>query len=295
MSMLLLPTLVLLSGLHCSALVVTSIPQYEHQDPLTGKTLHCNRCPPGTHMVSHCTATTQTQCADCPNEYFTELWNYLPRCLYCHSFCTGNQEVERECSPTSDRVCRCKEGFYSTDDFCIPHTECGPGHGVHSRGSLKTNTVCEKCSEGFYSASTSSLDSCVKHEKCANGQIALLPGSVYHNTVCGSCENLASGGETLRIFLSGFFHKMRVSKIRKFVIRYVHDSEEDLCIGNSSVSKERGPLLEQILKWLHKTPVEQLRRMPQKLRNCQLNVMAGRLEKRLSDIQQLSPNCTLSF
>lgn len=293
--MLLIPTFFLLSGLTAAASGVTSIPQYEYKDPVTGRTLQCNRCPPGSHMVAHCTATTQTQCADCPSDYFTELWNYLPRCLYCHSFCTGNQEVERECSPTSERLCRCKEGFYSADDFCIQHRQCGPGHGVQTRGSVNTDTVCEKCSDGFFSASTSSLDACVKHGECASGQIALLPGSTYHDTVCGSCEDLASGGETLRNLLSGFFHKMRVGKIRKFVIRYIHDLEEDLCGGHSSVSKEKGPLLEQIREWLDKAPVEQLRRMPQKLRDCQLNLVALRLEKRLGEIQQLSPNCTLSF
>uniref|UniRef100_A0A672G983 TNFR-Cys domain-containing protein n=1 Tax=Salarias fasciatus TaxID=181472 RepID=A0A672G983_SALFA len=283
---LLLPTLILLSGLHTAASAVDSIPKYEYKDPLTGKPLLCNRCPPGTHMVAHCTASTQTKCAPCANEYFTELWNYLPRCLYCHSFCTGNQEVARECSPTSDRVCRCKQGFYSADDFCIPHTECGPGEGVLTRGSSKMDTVCEKCSEGFYSTSTSALDSCIKQEECEAGQLTLLQGSVYQDTVCGSCEDLANGGETLRRFLSGFLSKMRKT--------FVFFNKSSIIVTEYDV-RNNSPLLDQIRDWVYKTPEKQLWNMPQMLRSCQLSSMADRLQKRLSDIKQLSPNCTLSF
>ncbi|CAN9514004.1 unnamed protein product [Ophioblennius macclurei] len=294
MNTLLQPTLFLLFGLHTAASVPGSIPKYEYEDPHTREILHCNRCPPGTHMVAHCTTTTQTECAPCASEYFTELWNYLPRCLYCHGFCTGNQEVERECSPTSDRLCRCKDGFYSADEFCIPHEECEPGHGVHTKGSSKMNTVCEKCSEGFYSASTSALDPCVKHEECASGQLTLLRGSVYHDTVCGSCEDLAKKDETLRMFLTGFLSKMGVRKIRRFV-RHNQNSEMERCISDTSASKQRGPLLVQIREWIDNTSVEELRKMPQILTSYQLTPMAEQLKKRFSEIKELNPNCTLSF
>lgn len=124
----LLPVVFLLSALLCGASAEESVRTY-----LDGA-LVCNMCPPGTHMTARCTATTPTQCAPCRNDHFTALWNYLPRCLYCGTFCTENQEVERECSPVSDRVCRCKEGFYWNGDFCARHAECGPGHGVQTKG-----------------------------------------------------------------------------------------------------------------------------------------------------------------
>lgn len=131
----LVPVLFLLSSsLLCGASAVKSVTTYERQDPSTGETLICDKCPPGTHMTEHCTANTRTKCAPCIEDHFTALWNYLPRCLYCNNFCYENQEVEKECSATGNRVCRCKEGFYLSDDFCIRHSECKPGLGVKTKG-----------------------------------------------------------------------------------------------------------------------------------------------------------------
>uniref|UniRef100_UPI000D318716 tumor necrosis factor receptor superfamily member 6B-like n=1 Tax=Maylandia zebra TaxID=106582 RepID=UPI000D318716 len=157
--------------------------------PVTGEILKCPKCPPGTFMSAHCTATTPTQ-SPCKNGHFTDLWNYLPRCLYCSNLCTGNLEVETECSPTTNRICRCKEVLLA-DDFCIRHTECGPGYGVQTKGTQQTNTVCEKCSRGYFSSSSSAVDLCVKHQECSSGQSVLLTGSAYSDTVCGTCESLA--------------------------------------------------------------------------------------------------------
>lgn len=61
-------------------------------------------------------------------------------------------------------------------------------------GTSQTNTVCEKCAEGYFSSSSSALDSCVNHQECATGQILLLNGSINHDTVCGTCEDFANGG-----------------------------------------------------------------------------------------------------
>lgn len=118
----------------CSSSVEESVPTYEHQDPSTGTTLLCTKCPPGEHMVAHCTPSMPTKCVPCGENHFTELWNYLPRCLYCSNFCYENQEVEKECSATSNRVCRCKGGFYWSSGFCFRHSECKPGMGVETEG-----------------------------------------------------------------------------------------------------------------------------------------------------------------
>ncbi|KAF1387664.1 hypothetical protein PFLUV_G00082290 [Perca fluviatilis] len=289
-SMLLLPVLVLFSAVLRGVSAVESAPTFEHQDPITREILICDRCPPGTHMAAYCTATTPTMCAPCRNQHYTELWNYLPKCLYCHNFCTENEEVETECSATSNRVCRCKQGFFMTAGFCMRHSECGPGHGVQTKGTSQMNTVCEKCSEGYFSTSSSALESCVKHQECVGGQIALLPGSINHDKMCGSCEDLANGGETLRTFLSGFFsmHRMRVPKMKIFVARYVHTSEEAL-------PNHRGPLMDQIRAWLAQAPEEELKKLPQMLKASQLCSMQEKLETIVSDIKQHSPNCSLQF
>ncbi|KAF3691714.1 Tumor necrosis factor receptor superfamily member 11B [Channa argus] len=264
-----------------------SVPTYKYTNPISRETLICDKCPPGTHWTAHCTGTTPTQCAPCKSDQFTALWNYLPRCLYCSTFCTENQEVETECSPVNDRVCRCKEGFYWAEDFCARHSECGPGHGVELRGTSHTNTVCHRCAEGYFSNSSSALETCVKHQECPSGQIALLQGSVYGDTLCGSCEDLAKDGEALRTFLSGFFsvHRMRVGKMRKFVTRHIH----------KSVRKERDLLRNEISAWLALASVEQLGKLPQMLETSQLDSMAHKLDKRLRWIEQQSPNCVLNL
>lgn len=87
---------------------------------------------------------------------------------------------------------------------------------------------------------------------------------------------------------------MRVGKMKKFVARYVRKSGEELCTGDTALPKHRGPLLDQIKAWLAEAPEEQLRKMPNFLRASQLNPMAEKLEKRFNEIQQQSPNCTLT-
>ncbi|XP_047453742.1 tumor necrosis factor receptor superfamily member 6B-like isoform X2 [Mugil cephalus] len=284
--MLFLPALILLSGVLCGASAVDPVPTYEHQD--RRKILQCNKCPPGTHMVAHCTATSPTQCSPCGPDHFTELWNYLPKCLYCSNLCSENQEVEKECSPTSDRVCRCKEGFYAIDDFCFPHSECGPGQGVLTKGTLQKDTVCEYCLDGYFSNSSSASDLCVKHQECSSTQSVLLHGSVYHDTVCGSCEDLANGGETLMTFMSAFFGARRMRPGRKHM--YVPESGEE---RPTTLPKQRGPLLDHIRRWLARAQEEQLRNLPERV--SKLNTMAEKLEKRFSEIEQRIPNCTLSI
>ncbi|XP_054638068.1 tumor necrosis factor receptor superfamily member 6B-like [Dunckerocampus dactyliophorus] len=292
-----LPSLVvLLCGVQSHS--VDSIPTYEYKDPSTGETISCNKCSPGTHMSAHCTFSTPTRCAPCRWNHFTELWNYLPKCLYCNNFCTDDQEVETECSPRNNRVCRCKEGFYLSEDYCHRHSKCAHGQGVLIRGTPQNDTVCQRCSVGFFSESSSALEECVKHKECVNGKLVLLPGSVSHDTVCGLCEELANGGETLRTFLSGFFsmHRMRAVKMRRFVHKYINrlsKGKQIIRVG-FALQQQRGHLLDQIKGWLHQAPKEQLEKLPHILRTTQLSSMVDKLDKRLREIEQQTPNCSLS-
>ncbi|KAM7382641.1 hypothetical protein PAMP_002364 [Pampus punctatissimus] len=287
-SMLFLPVLFLLSAVTCD---VTPNPTFKHQDPLTGETLLCDKCPPGTHMAAYCTANTPTKCQPCRENHYTELWNYLPKCLYCNRLCMENEEVEIECSPDSNRVCRCKQGFYWADYFCMRHSECEPGHGVQTQGTPQLNTVCEKCPDGYFSNSSSALESCVKQQTCGNGQTVLLSGTVYHDTVCGSCQDLENRDEALRTFLSGFFsmHRIRVTKLYKFFVRYIQKS------GEKSCSKQRGPLIKAIKEWVYQAPVEELKKVPQMLKALQNNSMTEKLEKRIEEIEQQATNCPLTL
>uniref|UniRef100_A0A3Q0RU39 TNFR-Cys domain-containing protein n=1 Tax=Amphilophus citrinellus TaxID=61819 RepID=A0A3Q0RU39_AMPCI len=101
----------------CTSLLPT--PAHEDQDPITGETLKCSV---STHVSAHCTATAPTQRAPCRSGHFTSLWNHLS----CSSICAGSQEVETGSSQTADGMCRCKDGFYWDEDFCIRHTVFRP-------------------------------------------------------------------------------------------------------------------------------------------------------------------------
>ncbi|XP_019728537.1 tumor necrosis factor receptor superfamily member 6B-like [Hippocampus comes] len=294
----LLLLLLLLCGVHCYESATESPLTFEYRDPSTGKTLACNKCPPGTYLSAHCTAATQTQCAPCRGGHFTELWNYLPKCLYCNKFCTGDKEVETECGPRNNRVCRCKEGYYMTEDYCNKHTECAHGYGVLTRGTSQNDTVCQMCSDGFFSASSSAMESCAKHKECVNGQLVLLNGSAAHDTMCGLCEDVANGGERLRTFLSRFFgmHRIRLGKMIRFFNRYIAKSGlESRPIHFSLTQHQRRPhLLHLIRKWLQKAPKKELEILPRMLRACRLTSMAEKLYKRLKVIEGQQPNCTLT-
>ncbi|XP_077577916.1 uncharacterized protein LOC144199897 [Stigmatopora nigra] len=287
--------LLLLSGLHCQELAARSPLMYEHQDPSTGVTLTCERCPPGTRMSAHCTFTKQTQCVPCRDEHFTDLWNYLPKCLYCNNHCTGNKVVETECNPHSNRVCRCKEGYYMIGDSCNRHSECKPGHGVLNRGTSKNDTMCQKCQSGFFSTSYSATEVCAKHTKCVDEQRVLLNGTATQDTTCGLCEELANGGELLRTFLSNFFSMQtrREVKLKRFVKRNIKISTGTKHL-NSFQQENRHYWLDLIRKWLHQTTRVQLEKLPDMLRASQLSEAANNLHTRLIEIQGQTSNCTLT-
>lgn len=70
---------------------------YTDVDPVSGASLECDRCPPGTYLRSRCTSTRKSDCAPCPSGSFTELWNYIGKCLRC-SLCDRDQVVKKACA-----------------------------------------------------------------------------------------------------------------------------------------------------------------------------------------------------
>uniref|UniRef100_A0A3P9P0P5 TNFR-Cys domain-containing protein n=1 Tax=Poecilia reticulata TaxID=8081 RepID=A0A3P9P0P5_POERE len=275
-----LSVLLLLPGI---LLCAAEDPTYQHRDWTTGKILQCKQCRPGSYRTAHCTAAKETQCAPCQSDHYTELWNYLNRCLYCNNFCSQNQEVEHECSSTNNRVCRCKAGFYMMEDFCVTHTECGPGHGVQAIGTPKNDTMCEKCAKGYFSSSSSASDQCVKHQDCSGASVMLLQGSAFHDTVCGTCESLANGGDDLRLKTSFLSPHNRI----------IHKDQEDDFTGDSALPKQRGPLVDVIRAWLAQATPEQLKELAKTMRNSQFSSIGTKLESILDEIKQRNPTCSL--
>ncbi|XP_013006327.1 tumor necrosis factor receptor superfamily member 11B-like [Cavia porcellus] len=63
---------------------------------------------------------------------------------YCCKMCPADQEMVRECSPTNDWKCECKQGYFSEDIGCL---ECC--------------TPCDKCPDG--TGSPAGMQCLIKH------------------------------------------------------------------------------------------------------------------------------------
>lgn len=159
--------------------------KYLHYDPGTSRQVMCDQCPPGSYVKQHCTATSPTVCAPCPDQYYAEDWNSNDECQYCSAVCKELQYVKQECTSRQDRVCECIEGRYLELEFCLKHTECPPGFGVAQPGTPESDTVCKRCPEGFFSNVTSSKATCQKHTNCsALGFKIALKGNAVRDNVC---------------------------------------------------------------------------------------------------------------
>ncbi|XP_020015662.1 tumor necrosis factor receptor superfamily member 1B [Castor canadensis] len=185
------------AAVHAVPTQVTSIPY----DPKTGsmcqlreyydKTVQkcCGMCPPGQRVKHFCTKTTDTVCADCEDSTYTQLWNWVSKCLGCGSRCSSNQVETQVCTRERNRVCACRQGWYcmlrKQDGcrLCMPLSRCRPGFGVARLGTVNSDVVCAPCAPGTFSNTTSSTDACSPHRTC---DVVAIPGNSSMDAVCMS-------------------------------------------------------------------------------------------------------------
>ncbi|KAK7887211.1 hypothetical protein WMY93_026832 [Mugilogobius chulae] len=160
-------------------------PKYQHWDPVTSDLLLCDQCPPGTSVKHHCTAHTETVCQPCPDRHFTMNWHWGDKCQHCTSVCKERQLVKQECNSTHDQLCECAPGFHLVVEFCITHTTCPPGFGAAVLGTPVSDTVCERCPAGHFSAEHSTMEPCKPHRNCSSlGLKTLRWGTSSMDSVC---------------------------------------------------------------------------------------------------------------
>ncbi|XP_010878719.2 tumor necrosis factor receptor superfamily member 11B [Esox lucius] len=166
-------------------------PKYQHRDPLTSEPLLCDQCPPGTAVLTHCTASSPTACSPCPARSFSEHWHWGDSCQFCTAVCKERQLVRRECNSTHDQLCECVPGHHLLVEFCVKHTACQPGYGVIAPGTPDSDTVCEACPRGHFSSRLSASEPCVPHRNCSElGWKMLRQGTPTQDTLC---ENKSKG------------------------------------------------------------------------------------------------------
>uniref|UniRef100_A0A3Q2DXH2 TNF receptor superfamily member 11b n=1 Tax=Cyprinodon variegatus TaxID=28743 RepID=A0A3Q2DXH2_CYPVA len=167
--------------------------KYQYRDPVTSQVRSCDQCPPGTSVKRHCTADTPTECQPCPERHFAENWHWGDTCQYCTSVCKERQVVKQQCNSTHDQLCECIPGYHLVVEFCIAHSTCQPGEGVIALGTPESDTVCERCPDGYFSAGGSSTEPCRPHRNCADfGMKTLRWGTSSSDSLCGSPDIKAS-------------------------------------------------------------------------------------------------------
>ncbi|XP_058504691.1 tumor necrosis factor receptor superfamily member 11B-like isoform X2 [Solea solea] len=160
-------------------------PKYQHRDPVTSDFLLCDQCPPGTAVKQHCTADIATECQPCPERHFAENWHWGDSCQYCTSVCKEKQLVRQHCNSTHDQLCECAPGFHLVVEFCIAHSTCPLGAGVTALGTPVSDTVCEQCPPGHFSAGSSATEPCQPHRNCSDfGLKTLRWGTSTSDSLC---------------------------------------------------------------------------------------------------------------
>ncbi|XP_023131098.2 tumor necrosis factor receptor superfamily member 6B-like [Amphiprion ocellaris] len=265
---------------------------FELQDPVTGKPVKCDRCPPGTYLRDRCSSTHKSQCAPCPPGSFTELWNHIGKCLRC-GVCGYNMIEKTACTAASDCQCECKPGYYFKEDYdmCVRHSECPAGQGVESQGTANKDTVCHICSNNTYSDVSSAHNNCTDHQTCSDAE--LLKGSTWHNSVCANCRALKDGGEYLKEILPAFFvHlKMNIKRLRRIVHRLpLEDGKKQAGTSEFSLSQ----LHDRINTWAASATPKQIRELPGILDKTGASSAGERLQNKLQRIDtNLKEQCAL--
>ncbi|XP_036948186.1 tumor necrosis factor receptor superfamily member 6B-like isoform X2 [Acanthopagrus latus] len=290
MSLSLLPVLLLTLRAALVDGVAAAAPRtFADTDPITGAPLECERCPPGTYLRASCTSTQRSKCEPCPSGSFTELWNYIGKCLRC-GVCGQNQVEKTSCSASSDCQCECKQGYYYKQkyDMCLPHSACQSGLGVLTTGSPEEDTVCYACPNGTFSDVISAQQNCTEHKTCgAAGQQLLLKGSSWHDSVCTSCQS-TDGADYLKEIVPAFFVHQKVHSRRLRQILNRLPSEDGRRVG-ASAGLSASDLQERINSWVSAATASQMRQLPAMLKRAGA---AGAADKLQSKLQRLDNHLT---
>uniref|UniRef100_A0A3Q2Q5L7 Nerve growth factor receptor a (TNFR superfamily, member 16) n=1 Tax=Fundulus heteroclitus TaxID=8078 RepID=A0A3Q2Q5L7_FUNHE len=126
----------------------------------------CMECPPGEGVVKECGAT-QTVCAQCLDETYSENYSHTEKCKPCTQ-CTGLMRMDTPCTDSNDAKCVCNYNFYfnAISERCEPCTVCPLGQGVYSHCSHYHDTVCEECVDDTFSDRESYLEPCLPCTIC---------------------------------------------------------------------------------------------------------------------------------
>ncbi|CAH8456359.1 unnamed protein product [Schistosoma turkestanicum] len=169
-------------------------PFEEFVSPVRGTPRCCRKCEPGTGMLRLCSNTEDTQCRPCkPGFEFSPIRSATKKCLQCrrceelHSLA----KTRTECTPVTDTVCQCEKPYYMSEreQTCKPCTVCKPGEGIVQACSWNSDTQCQSCPAGFWSAQTIDNVKCIPCQSCGKDQIVVKQCSSTSDTLCCPINN----------------------------------------------------------------------------------------------------------
>uniref|UniRef100_W5MF94 Zgc:153759 n=1 Tax=Lepisosteus oculatus TaxID=7918 RepID=W5MF94_LEPOC len=115
----------------------------------------CPKCNRGERVAKNCTDTTSTLCKTCPESTYMDHPNELNECKRCQK-CEAEEGMitKLRCSPTSNSVCECGEGFFCSVPAdrgcskCLNHTVCSEGQFTKQNEYLVNGECCPMCPIG---------------------------------------------------------------------------------------------------------------------------------------------------
>ncbi|KAG8445745.1 hypothetical protein GDO86_010508 [Hymenochirus boettgeri] len=169
--------------------------KYHHTNLESDTDFICDKCPAGTYVSKHCTASALRECSPCPSGTFTRHENGNDRCHVCRSTCQLPLVEKMPCTALSDRECSCPPGTFLQNDTCAPHSLCPVGWGVRKKGSETEDVKCKICSRGTFSNVPSSSIKCKTYTNCSELGLAVIkPGTNEQDNICGPLSSTAPTG-----------------------------------------------------------------------------------------------------
>ncbi|CAH8461972.1 unnamed protein product [Schistosoma intercalatum] len=182
-------------------------PLKEFVSPVRGIPRCCRKCEPGNGMLRLCSNTEDTQCRPCkPGFEFSPFRSATKKCLHCRR-CEEIHPLAKtrnECTPITDTICQCEKPYYMSEkeQTCKPCTVCKPGEGIVQACGWNSDTQCQSCPAGFWSAQSIDNVKCIPCQSCGKDQVLVKQCSPTSDTLCCPLNNPNCTHELSMYFVS---------------------------------------------------------------------------------------------
>ncbi|RTG90671.1 nerve growth factor receptor (TNFR superfamily member 16), partial [Schistosoma bovis] len=169
-------------------------PLKEFVSPVRGIPRCCRKCEPGNGMLRLCSNAEDTQCRPCkPGFEFSPFRSATKKCLHCRR-CEEIHPLAKtrnECTPITDTICQCEKPYYMSEkeQTCKPCTVCKPGEGIVQACGWNSDTQCQSCPAGFWSAQSIDNVKCIPCQSCGKDQVLVKQCSPTSDTLCCPLNN----------------------------------------------------------------------------------------------------------